>query len=289
MCGQVHANEMESYYLRVYGYGVSLFYMGDAQAVTAPAHIGLLDPPSRSLDANLYMQWSAEYRACCHQTFFMAAQRVREKVGGLPEPSKPYAVVLDLDETVLDNSVFQSRMLMQNHGFSQAEWDVWEQKHYDEVSLVPGAKKFIEDVQGLSVTIVYVSNRSEKYREETKCVLNRFGLPLESDACLCLASGSSDKTSRRMVTDCGFTVLLLIGDNLRDFDEQFKIESHSDDVGSQPRIKSALLRADKVDRTANRFGEDWFILPNPAYGEWTKVFRGNGADLGFLREVAPVE
>ena len=61
------------------------------------------NPQERGLDANLWMQTSGEYRACCLQTYRFAAERLRDKLKRTTPEGKPLAVVMDLDETVLDD------------------------------------------------------------------------------------------------------------------------------------------------------------------------------------------
>src|SRR5947209_1388485 len=118
-----------------------------------PRTVVLESPPNRSLDANLWMQVSAEYRACCYQAYNLARRRLTEKVQHVPPGgwAKPPAVVLDLDETVLDNGEFQSRLIHNGLGYDQATWDDWETNDYARVRLVPGAKGFIDEAKRLGV------------------------------------------------------------------------------------------------------------------------------------------
>src|SRR4051812_21553251 len=61
------------------------------------------NPQENRVLANLYMQ-SAEYRACCLQTYKLAQEKLIARLRGLPADGPRPAVVMDLDETVLDNS-----------------------------------------------------------------------------------------------------------------------------------------------------------------------------------------
>src|SRR5207247_4635544 len=128
------------------------------------------DPPYRGLDANLYVQTAAEYRACCYQAYSLAAARLEQRVKERAGAGKPPAVILDLDETVLDNGGFQSMQLRHGLAYDQRLWDVWEEKHADAVGLVPGAKDFLAKATALGVAAVYLSNRNEKCRAQTKAI-----------------------------------------------------------------------------------------------------------------------
>ncbi len=121
-------------------------------------------PAYRSLDANLYIQTSAEYRAACYQAFQLASLRLQQMLPAARQDVRTPAVILDLDETVLDNRGFQNWMLQHSVAFDQAWFDRWEQSGGDEVKLVPGAKEFIEQAKQLGVKVVFISNRNERFR-----------------------------------------------------------------------------------------------------------------------------
>lgn len=227
-------------------------------------------PPLRGLDANLYMQTAAEYRACCLQAFYLAEERVKAKVAKRTS-DVPAVVVFDLDETVFDNGVYQSRQLRSGRAYDQKVWDEWEEKDGEQVRLVPGAKEFIAKLSFYKVRPVYISNRNDKFREQTHAVLKRLEIDVP-DEHLLLSTTTSDKTERRAAVTGKFDVLLWVGDNLRDFDEAFKYD----------KGKGIDGRKATVDERKAKFGADWVILPNPAYGEWTKAFVGGPDDLNLL-------
>lgn len=240
----------------------------DAEQVADP--IKKESPPYRSLDANLYMQTAAEYRACCLQAFYLAEERVKAKVA-MRTAAEPAAVVFDLDETVLDNGVYQARQLRSGQVFDQKLWDVWEEKGGGQVRLVPGAKEFIAKLSFYKVRPVFISNRNDKFREQTHAVLKRLEIEVPDDQLL-LATTTSDKTDRRATVTGKFDVLLWVGDNLRDFDEAFKYD----------KAKGIDGRRAALDERKAKFGADWIILPNIAYGEWTKAFTGGPEDMELL-------
>jgi acid phosphatase len=247
----------------------------------APAAFRPDNPPNRGLDANLYMQASAEYRACCLQAYNLAAARLKEAAGAAGGGGKKLAVVLDLDETVLDNAGFQAMQLRSGLAYDQRLWDLWEERHGDQVGLVPGAKGFIEEAGKLGVAVVYISNRSDKFRDQAKAVLKRLGIPAAGDDHLKLAAGTSDKTARRAEAEKAYSVVLYVGDNLRDFDERFRFGELG--KGTPAELGAAIgARNGKVDAARAEWGRKWVILPNPAYGEWAKALGRGRADYDLL-------
>jgi Predicted secreted acid phosphatase len=242
------------------------------QAVAPPASASAaVNPQERVLYANLYMQTSAEYRAVCLQTYALATERLNERLANAALSDKQPAVVMDLDETVLDNGGYQAYLDRERGVFTDATWDVWERDFAGEVRLVPGAKEFIEAAEKRGVAVVYLTNRLEKNREGTIAALKHVGLSTENiEDRLLLKEGTSDKTARRAQAAERYQVLMLVGDNLRDFSEAFaapRLEA-SDAAG---QIRAIAARAQAVDKHRYRFGTDWFILPNPVYGEWERV------------------
>jgi 5'-nucleotidase (lipoprotein e(P4) family) len=271
------------------GFAAGLFVAGHrsaAEDLPAPRPVVREDPSNRSLDANLWMQVSAEYRACCYQAYNLARRRLTEKVRAVPPGgwARPPAVVLDLDETVLDNGEFQTRLIRNGLGYDQATWDDWERTGFAQVRLVPGAKGFIDEAKRLGVAVVYITNRSQTkdLRDGTLNALELLGIEVP-DANLLCAEKTSDKTDRRAAVERRYTVLLYLGDNLRDFHEgDFKStvdNTKSPKVEDPAKLRAAVAaRAAAVDRCEDLFGREWIILPNPAYGEWAKVLGLGAAD-----------
>jgi 5'-nucleotidase (lipoprotein e(P4) family) len=271
------------------GFAAGLFVAGHrsaAEDLPAPRPVVREDPPNRSLDANLWMQVSAEYRACCYQAYNVARRRLTEKARAVPPGgwARPPAVVLDLDETVLDNGEFQTRLIRNGLGYDQATWDDWERTGFARVRLVPGAKAFIQEARRLGVAVVYITNRSQTkdLRDGTLNALELLDIEVPSENLLC-ADKTSDKTERRAAVGRRYTVLLYVGDNLRDFFEgDFKStvdNTRSPKTEDPARLRAAVAaRAAAVDRCEDLFGREWVILPNPAYGEWAKVLGLGAAD-----------
>jgi 5'-nucleotidase (lipoprotein e(P4) family) len=277
-----------------------------AEELPAPRTVVLENPPNRALDANLWMQISAEYRACCYQAYNLARRRLIEKVQAPPAGgwAKQPAVVLDLDETVLDNGEFQARLIRNGLAVDGATWNDWERTGFGQVRLVPGAKAFIDEAKRLGVAVVYITNRQQRkeFRISTGNALELLGIDVPSDQLLAAEEAFgpdgkptlvTDKTIRRAEIERRFTVLLYVGDNLRDFfDGDFK----STVDNSRPalrtddpaKLRAAIeARATAVDRCEDLFGREWIILPNPSYGEWTKVLGLGAADKDRLTGQPP--
>ena len=148
------------------GFVAGLYVAGrpaTADDIPSPRTVNKEEPLHRSLDANLWMQTSAEYRACCYQAYYLARRRLNEKLRDVPPGgwAKPPAVVLDLDETVFDNSAFMTRIARNGLTYDQKTWDDFEKNSYNEVRLVPGAKEFLDEAKRLGVRTAYISTRSQ--------------------------------------------------------------------------------------------------------------------------------
>jgi acid phosphatase len=221
------------------------------------------NPAERSLDSTLWIQTSAEYEACCLQAYHLGKARLEARLATpAPPTAHPPAVVMDLDETVFDNSPFQAYLILHRLTFSDDLWAVWEKDHADDVRLVPGAKGFIDFAADQKVPVIYISNRLTKYESSTVAALKHLGLNTDDISHrLLLKTDSSDKSARRRQVEAKYRVLLFFGDNLRDFSEEFVT----------PKAGNLIAeRKQQVQQNAAHFGDDWIILPNPVYGEWTK-------------------
>jgi acid phosphatase len=241
-----------------------------AQQLPPPA-VAAVNPQECAVNANLYMQTAAEYRACCLQIYHWMSERLRSKLAVLPTTGAPPAVVMDLDETVLDNSRFETFLDRERLVYSDAWWDLWERDYPTEVGLIPGAKSFIGTAKDLGVTVIYITNRSTKYRAATIAALRHNGLSMRHiESRLMTKDDTSDKSLRRQKAEARYRVLLFAGDNLRDFSEEFRVPrlDSQDEAGQRRAIRD---RQAKVDQAAYHWGTDWFVLPNPVYGEWQKA------------------
>jgi 5'-nucleotidase (lipoprotein e(P4) family) len=222
----------------------------------------------------LWYQRSAEMQALYYQGYNIARSSLEEKLGKSGN-RKPKAVVMDIDETVLDNSPVEAYQVVKNFPFSDSVWNRW-------VSLciaepLPGAKEFIKFAESRGVEVFYVTNRSAQGSfEPTIRNLKVKGLPFADSTHLILKTDVSSKKIRRDAISEKYDILLLIGDNLSDFDEIF------DNRGSD-------LAFGAVKDKMNEFGSRFIILPNPMYGPWvnaaTKNTPGNSAREKLLKSI----
>ncbi|EKS7109284.1 5'-nucleotidase, lipoprotein e(P4) family [Enterobacter ludwigii] len=202
-----------------------------------------------------YQQKSAEIMALQLQTYRFATERFNEKIKGLTTPEN-YAVVMDLDETVLDNTPLLARDAEQCHDYTK--WDTWSDwEKQGKPGLIPGAKAFLDRVNQSKVRIYYVSDRMQENKADTLNTLKSLGLPQVSEDSVLLDTVS--KEARRQSILKKQQIIMLFGDSLPDFAAQFKNKKPSE------------AQRELVEASADRFGSDWIVLPNAAYGSWSKA------------------
>jgi 5'-nucleotidase (lipoprotein e(P4) family) len=247
--------------------------------VTAPKVVVPAFPMSARTGANVYLQTAAEYRACCCTVYTSAEFRLEALLRNTqPKLTKP-AVVMDLDETVLDNSAFQTFLYKNSLEYTNELWADYEENYPQDVTLIPGAKHFIDRAETLGMTVVFISNRSELFRQSTEGALKRLlgtdpTIPIDR-LYLRAKGGSFDKSSRRDEAAAKYNVLMYFGDNLRDFSESFRSQKLPQHPTAQDCLKAIALRQTSSDDAGSHWGIDWFVIPNPVYGEWENLI---GAD-----------
>jgi 5'-nucleotidase (lipoprotein e(P4) family) len=243
-----------------------------------------------ALNATLWMQIAPEYRANVLQVYRLAEERIAapstgsaatEQSGMAPDvlAKLPTAVVLDLDETVLDNTVYQARLLRDHAVYSNTSWGEW--VGAGEADAVPGAREFIAKARSLGHTVFYISNRdctappptaADPCPAKTATMKNLVALGIDDrmdPAHLLLRGERPDwnkgaKTGRRAFIAANYRIVALVGDDLGDF------------------IDPVVFAADRA-RLEPRFGTQWFVLPNPIYGSWTKSFDTVGEKFAALQ------
>jgi 5'-nucleotidase (lipoprotein e(P4) family) len=194
---------------------------------------------------------SAEYRALARQAYQLAGDRLPELTRALP--AKSWAVILDADETVLDNSEYQRRRAVLDSGYTEATWAAWVNERA--APSVPGSVEFLRRVRELGGRVVIVTNRADSLCAATRA--NLASVAIQADVVLCQPPGESDKNPRFRRVQTGaaapgvpaLTVVEWLGDNILDFPGM-----------SQAARNDPASLAD--------FGKRYFILPNPMYGSW---------------------
>jgi len=231
------------------------------------------NPSLRTLDANLWLQTSGEFRALCLQTYRMAGERLKELRKEPARDGKKDAVVMDLDETVLDNSPFQTSLFRDGTVYSDERWGAWESGHPEEVRAVPGAVEFIAAAEKDGATVHYITNRKEGSRKPTIAALKHLGISIEGiDARLHLMKNKErDKEERRQAVRAKYRMVMLVGDTLSDFSSEFtpaKADA-GDPKALQDAINERNAKVEKLRR--DRWGAEWIVIPNSSYGEWTRM------------------
>jgi 5'-nucleotidase (lipoprotein e(P4) family) len=233
------------------------------------------------LRALLWLRTSGEYEALCLQIFNTALQHVRSavKTPAAGKDRKAPAVVMDLDETVLDTSGYSVYLLSNGLKHHEAHWLAWNREHLDQIGLVPGAKQFIKDVESEGVHVVFISNRPNAGRDGTTRILRKFDLATQAalddpnSIKLLLRENTSSKQNRRDRVNDKYTVIALLGDNLNDFSDDFR----------SPAVNSIDERRAMVRKHAAEWGSRWYVLPNPIYGNWTRYIDWEKAEQYFER------
>ncbi|MCR5662294.1 MAG: hypothetical protein K6G50_09235 [bacterium] len=263
----------------------------------------------------LWQQTSACYKALCHQAYNLAGDAMRDNVrtgnyrrgedgrlykdelmrtpeGELFMSSKPLAIVLDLDETVFDNSPFEAWTCLNGKAYQGSDWNDFCRYQGDNEQAqrsVPGAVEFLLDVQKMGITPIYITDRSEKVREATLKTLRGLGLDTDnlndhlvlqdkerdqkaaSEMAETLKidcfgkrvlNNSSKKAGRRYQVEQDYYVLGWFGDNFYDF------PIYVDKTLKEKDIRDA--RAAQVEEYSDAWGKRFFILPCPMYGSWVR-------------------
>ena len=210
----------------------------------------------QSVNAVIWYATSAENAYIFEQTYKIASEKLHINLGH-QYTEKPPAVVLDIDETTLDNSPYMMDLIKQGETFSQRSWDKW--VGMQDARALPGVKDFIQICRELNVEVFFISNRTVKHLQPTIANLIKEGIETDMDHVL-LKEEKSDKTERRDMVTTNYEVLLYIGDNLRDFDELYKDRSNN---GGREAVR--LSKEEMLDRH--------LLLPNPMYGQWERIFQ----------------
>ncbi|MEO8274871.1 MAG: HAD family acid phosphatase [Thermoanaerobaculia bacterium] len=249
-----------------------------APAAAAPPTSAVGDGRDDRLGAVLWMQTSAEYRALALSAFARARAELDlalktptwtaalEQTGDFA--GRPPAVIVDVDETMLDNSPYEGDRIRAGQRYDEASWHSWVDRATAEA--IPGALDFARYAAAQGVTVFYVTNRAAMYEEATRTNLRTRGFPVATERDTVLLAGerpewTSDKGTRRTEVAREFRILLLVGDDLGDFVSGAR---------ALPDERVAL-----AERYADRWQERWILIPNAYYGSWERALSGNERGL----------
>ncbi|GAB3101702.1 5'-nucleotidase, lipoprotein e(P4) family [Lysobacter terrae] len=252
----------------------------EAPATAPVAAAAAQEPPADdSLNATVWFQTSVERDLVYTAIYRAAGQRLdaalRDKHwDALPKDERnndyaklPPAIIVDVDETVLDNSPSTVRQIRDHHGFNEADWGQWVNER--KAKALPGAVEFLSAAAKKGVTVFYVSNRDASLGEATVANLRAAGFPLKDDSQFlglgtvvddCEQNGS-EKTCRRQLVARKYRVLMQFGDQVGDF---VQILANTRDG-----------RREAIAPYQAWIGERWWALPNPLYGSWEPALFDN--------------
>ena len=231
-----------------------VFLFALALAGCAPA-FSIAPPDAAPAALPLEIRWvrtAAEHRATFLQTYRGATEHLRAMADTL---GADWAVIMDADETILDNSLYQRRRARQGLGYTPESWNDWVRE--EAAPALPGAVAFAQAVEALGGRVVVVTNREDVVCEPTRDNLRELGVPFA--AVLCQQNGVGDKEPRFEAVRLGegtglppLRVVMWVGDNIGDF------PGLSQDVRGEGAA------------AFDRFGRSYWVLPNPMYGSWTR-------------------
>ena len=206
----------------------------------------------------LWMRTSAEYRALAYQGYNVAMNAVKMAVTDPSHQRKPLAIVLDADETVVDNTKLMGESIANGNGRFDAPW--WRQAvHQGKSQAMPGAVEFLNEVHKQGVEIFYVSNRYAPVNlDVTIQNFKELGFPSVDKDHVLLFEKDSDKQPRFDAIAKKYAVVLYMGDNAGDFP-----------IGTKG--KTLVERNAIVDSHKDDFGTTFVVFPNPAYGSWVSA------------------
>ena len=223
------------------------------------------DLKEQNIMSVLYQQTAAERLAGSLQTFRSAKQALDNALAdsswsalpGQDVQGKRPAIIVDVDETVLDNTAYEARMILDGTKYPEG-WINWGKEAV--ATEVPGAKDLLNYAASKGVTIFYVTNRVIELKESTKNNLTKLDIPWDQGIDTVLMRGEnnwdSNKGPRRDLIGEKYRVLLMVGDNLGDFVD-------AKDNNLSPKQRKEIVRA-----YSDYWGVKWFMIQNIAYGDW---------------------
>jgi 5'-nucleotidase (lipoprotein e(P4) family) len=171
---------------------------------------------------------------------------------------RPFAVILDVDETAIQNLGYQFDRDVRGTGFEEKSWERWEQTGTDKIAPMPGAVDAIRKIRDAGITVIFNSNRLSINAEFSARALDNVGLgPVQHRRTLWLMGDVGDgsrKDPRRTLISQTYCVIAMAGDQLGDFSDLFR------PAGPQRRMAATSAPF------ARLWGSGWFMLSNPVYG-----------------------
>ena len=222
------------------------------------------------LNSTLWVQTAVEYAGTARQAYALAevmmtralrdsawtASLEQAEAGPASYRTKPPAVVLDVDETVLDNGPYQARLILDDESYGSESWAAWVQE--EKAEPVPGALAFTKMAAEKGVQVIYLTNRDSELEAATRDNLEALGFPVDDAPDAVLTQGENEgwesKSPRREWVAERYRILLLVGDNFGDFASEVDT--------------NVSARHQRSREYQQYWGSRWIVLPNPQYGSW---------------------
>ena len=228
--------------------GVALVFVGLLGCTKVKDHS---NKNEHLLSGTLWFQTSGENRALQLQAFNLAKRILDEDLKDRKKKGKR-AVVVDVDETVLDNSRYQAWVIKTGKSYPQG-WAKWARKKT--AAAIPGSLEFLNYADKNKVDVFYITNRKQNICAPTIENLKKRGFPNVSDKTVLCRTNESGKTARRDAVRKDHRIVVMLGDNLSDFSYLFD-------------KKSVWDRRKSVEELTAKWGTEFVVLPNPMYGDW---------------------
>jgi 5'-nucleotidase (lipoprotein e(P4) family) len=246
--------------LRTFAFVLTVFIVSAPIAAQQPQPTPTPVDNEYQVSAILWTQTAGEWRALCYQAFTLAHMALNNDLKTHKSKKERRALVVDVDETVLDNSPQQARLVKEHQGFNQTEWAKWTASAQAEA--IPGAAEFLNYADKKGVRVFYITNRNESERAGTMANLQKVGFPNVTNESVLLRADTSSKEPRRQQVVAQYRIVLLMGDNLNDFDVAFE-------------KKTVAERLAAVEQNKDKFGTRYIVLPNAMYGDWESAIYSN--------------
>lgn len=187
-----------------------------------------------------------------------------------PCGNKPFAAVFDADETLIWNLGPMRYFAENGTAFDPKIWDQWEKTGAGKAVAMPGSIEMVNALRAAGITVIANTNRSTANARGSEDTLRAAGLgEFKHGETLFLMgddAGGSSKDGRRATIASRYCVIILGGDQLGDFSQQFNVR----DLPAAQRMALAT----SAGATA-LWDKGWFLFPNPVYGPWEKLGRGD--------------
>ena len=201
--------------------------------------------------AVLFSQRAAESKALYYQGYNVAKLKLEQDLKAKTAGKK--AVVLDIDETALDNSPYEAQCVIGKISYPE-RWEEWCSMGI--AKPLPGAVEFLKFAEQNGYAIFYITNRKESVKAGTIKNLAEKGFPMADTEHVLFRTDDNSKEGRRQKVLKDYQIVLLLGDNLADF------------VTAFDGPMDLAQREAKVDSLQAEFGNRFIVFPNPMYGDW---------------------